>query len=132
MHLQAWLFRVAASRCIDEGRRRRPLRFSEIRISSLRMGEAQEEIALEESLIDLSPQPEEVAERHDLQEALLTAIDALPGKFRCIVLLRYTEELTFQEIAHRLQMRDGTVRTYFQRARLLLCTSLTACVRGEN
>jgi hypothetical protein len=40
--------------------------------------------------------------------------------------LRYTEELTFKEIGHRLQMREGTVRTYFRRARPLLCSFLLA------
>jgi RNA polymerase sigma-70 factor (ECF subfamily) len=124
--LRAWLLRVAANRCIDEGRYKHPLRFSEIGVISSGMGEAEEEISLEECLIDRSPLPEEVAEQHDQQKVVDAAIDALPGTFRCIVRLRYTEELTFKEIGHRLQMREGTVRTYFRRARPLLRTFLLA------
>jgi RNA polymerase sigma-70 factor (ECF subfamily) len=118
---------VAANRCIDEGRRKHPLHFSDIRSISFDAGDAQEDASPEERVVDPSPLPEEAAERQDLQEALRSAIEALPGKFRTIVLLRYTEELTFKEIGHRLQMPENTVRTYFQRARPLLRASLNAC-----
>jgi RNA polymerase sigma-70 factor (ECF subfamily) len=118
---------VAANRCIDEKRRKHPLHFSDIRFMSFDVGEVQEEASLEEYLADPSPLPEEEVERHDLQAALRSAIDALPGTFRRIVWLRYTEELTFKEISSRLQMPENTVRTYFQRARPLLRASLSAC-----
>ena len=91
------------------------------------MGDKQEEASPEEHLADPSLLPEEEVERQELQAALRSAIDALPGKWRHIVWLRYTEELTFQEIGQRLQMPENTVRTYFQRARPLLRASLSAC-----
>ena len=125
--LGPWLFRVATNRCIDEGRRKHPLHFSDFRSMSFDANDAQEDTSPEEHLIDPSPLPEEEAERQDLQAALRSAIEALPGRFRRIVLLRYTEELTFKEIGHRLQMPENTVRTYFQRARPLLRASLNAC-----
>lgn len=125
--LRAWLFRVAANRCIDEGRRRHPLYFSEIRSPVFGAGEMLEEPSPEENMIDPAPLPEEVAELWDLQDALRAAIEALPMKFRTIVMLRYTEELTFKEIGDRLHMPENTVKTYFQRARPLLRASLAAC-----
>ena len=125
--LLAWLLRVAANRCIDEKRRKRPLHFSDIRFMSFDAGEVQEEVSLEEHLADPSPLPEEEMERQELQVALRSAIDALPGQYRRIVWLRYTEELSFQEISYRLQMRENTVRTYFQRARPLLRARLRPC-----
>jgi RNA polymerase sigma-70 factor (ECF subfamily) len=128
MPLRSWLFRVAANSCIDEGRRKHPLLFSDIRSVSFDAGDAQEYTSLEENIVDPSLLPEETAELRDLQSALRSAIDALPVKFRPIVLLRYTEELTFKEIGHRLHMPENTVRTYFQRARPLLRASLVAGV----
>jgi RNA polymerase sigma-70 factor (ECF subfamily) len=125
--LRSWLLRVAVNRCIDEGRRKRPLHFSDVRSMQLDANEAQEDASPEERLIDPSPLPEEEAERQDLQATLRSAIEGLPGTFRRIVLLRYTEELSFKEIGHRLQMPENTVRTYFQRARPLLRASLNAC-----
>jgi RNA polymerase sigma-70 factor (ECF subfamily) len=125
--LRSWLLRVAANRCIDEGRRKHPLHFSDIRSMGFEANDAQEDSSPEENIVDPSPLPEEEAERQDLQSALRTAIAALPVKFRNIVLLRYTEELTFKEISSRLQMPENTVRTYFRRARPLLRASLSTC-----
>jgi RNA polymerase sigma factor (sigma-70 family) len=125
--LRSWLLRVAANRCIDEGRRKHPLHFSDIRSIGFDSRYMQEDASPEESIVDPSPLPEEAAERQDLQDVLRSAIESLPVRFRTIVLLRYTEELTFNEIGYRLHMPENTVRTYFQRARPLLRASLNAC-----
>ena len=125
--LQSWLFRVAVNRCIDETRRKHPLHFSELRSMRVGMAGVQEEGYLEERIIDPSPLPEEAVELQDLQATLRMAIDALPTKFRHIVLLRYTEELTFKEIGHRLHISEHTAKTYFRRARPLLLASLGVC-----
>lgn len=125
--LRSWLFRVALNRCIDESRHKHPLHFSQVQFIEFNTRGVNEDHSPEESLVDPSPLPEEIAEQQDLQEALRTAIDRLPQRFRRIVLLRYTEELTFKEIAQRLQIPENTVRTYFRRARPLLRASLVAC-----
>jgi RNA polymerase sigma factor (sigma-70 family) len=126
--LRAWLLRVAVNRCIDEKRRKRPLHFSALHSMVCEGGGVQEGASPVEYFVDPSPLPEEEVERQDLQAALCSAIDALPGKYLRIVWLRYTEELSFQEISHRLEMRENTVRTYFQRARPLLRASLNVCI----
>ena len=55
---------------------------------------------------------------------LQRAIDALPPKFRAVVLLRYASQLSFSEIGQALQMPEATAKTYFQRAKPLLRASL--------
>src|SRR5215467_1214454 len=82
--LKAWLYRVARNRCLDELRRKHAIHFSE-----LERGTEEEDAPLWETLQDGSPLPEEVVERRDVQQQLLTAIGALPPKFRAVVLLRY-------------------------------------------
>src|SRR5258708_25771094 len=74
--LKAWLYRVARNRCLDELRRKRAIHFSE-----LEKGTDEEEQSLLETMQDLSPLPEEVVERRDVQEILLKAIRALPPNF---------------------------------------------------
>src|SRR5229473_8556899 len=67
--LKAWLFQVARNRCLDELRRKHAIHFSELEKSV----DDDEQLALAD-MPDISPLPEEVAERHDLQQILLKAI----------------------------------------------------------
>ena len=117
--LKAWLFQVARNRCLDELRRKRVMHFSELQTA----GE-DDELSPLAIIPDTSPLPEEVAERHDLQDILQHAISGLPPKFRAVVLLRYTSQLSFSEIGQALQMPEATAKTYFQRAKPLLRTAL--------
>jgi len=117
--LKAWLFQVARNRCLDELRRKRVLHFSELQAAS-----DDDELSPLAIIPDTSPWQEEVAERHDLQDILQHAISGLPPKFRAVVLLRYTSQLSFSEIGQALQMPEATAKTYFQRAKPLLRTAL--------
>jgi RNA polymerase sigma factor (sigma-70 family) len=122
--VKSWLYQVAWNRCMDELRKKRPLLFSE-----LEFGDEDEEWSFLEMIPDSRPLPEELAERSDLQRSIHQAIEALPSKFRCIVLLRYTSGLTFVEIGEMLNIPQNTAKTYFQRARPLLRTALAAQVQ---
>ena len=113
--LKPWLFRVARNRCLDELRRKRGIPFSELQVL-----DDSEELSPLEIIPDNSPLPEDVAEQHDLQETLQKAIATLSPKFREVVLLRYTAQLSFAEIAATLHMPEATAKTYFQRAKPLL------------
>lgn len=117
--LKAWLFQVARNRCLDELRRKRVIHFSELQTP----GE-DDELSPLAIIPDTSPLPEDIAERHDLQDMLQQAISALPPKFRAVVLLRYASQLSFSEIGRTLQMPEATAKTYFQRAKPLLRASL--------
>src|SRR5713226_338939 len=117
--LKAWLYQVARNRCLDEVRRRRAIPFSE-----LEKGTEEEEQPLLDTMQDLSPLPEEVVERREVQETLLKAIGALPPKFRAVVLLRYAAQLSYAEIGRVLNMPEATAKTYFQRAKPLLKVGL--------
>jgi RNA polymerase sigma factor (sigma-70 family) len=117
--LKSWLFQVARNRSLDEVRRKRAIPFSQ-----LEKGNDDDDTSLLAAIPDARPQPEEVVERGDLQQALLQAIEALPPKYRPIVMLRYKSDLTFTEIGRKLNMPEATAKTYFQRAKVLLRTSL--------
>ncbi|MBV9230081.1 MAG: RNA polymerase sigma factor [Chloroflexi bacterium] len=121
--LKPWLFRVAQNRCLDELRKRRRQRVSHFsELEWIVDGEDLSPLAL---IPDPHPLPEEIAEHHDLQHTLQSAIQRLPPKFRAVVLLRYSTQMSFSEIGQTLNMREATVKTYFQRARPLLRAVLT-------
>lgn len=119
--LKAWLFQVARNRCLDELRRKHAIHFSELEKSV----DDDEQLALAD-MPDISPLPEEVAERHDLQQILLKAIQELPPKFRAVVLLRYASQLSYAEIGRVLNMPEATAKTYFQRVKPLLRNTLAS------
>jgi RNA polymerase sigma factor (sigma-70 family) len=125
--LKAWLFQVARNRCLDELRRKRAIHFSELEASN-----DDDDLSPLAIMPDMRPLPEEIAERHDLQSALRQAIEALPPKFRSVVLLRYAGQLSFSEIGKTLNMPEATAKTYFQRARPLLRTALASQWRPQQ
>ena len=119
--LKAWLFQVARNRCLDELRKKRAIHFSDLEAST-----DEDDVSPLAAMPDTNPLPEEIAERHDLQDCLQKAIESLPPKFRSVVLLRYASQLSFSEIGHVLKMPEATAKTYFQRAKPLLRATLAA------
>jgi len=117
--LRAWLSKVARHRSIDELRRRRHLLFSEIEPFPDRG-----EYSFLATLPDPDRQPEEQAELHELRGRLLEAIETLPSRYRAVVLLRYTTQLSYREIGLALSIPEGTVKTYFARSKKPLRTLL--------
>lgn len=112
-----WLFQVARNCCVDELRRRR--RYA-IHFSQLEVENSDGEMTFLGDMADPGPLPEEVMEKRDLQQYLQKAIDALPPKFRAVVLLRYVSQMSFSEIGRVLSMPEATAKTYFHRAKVLL------------
>lgn len=119
--LGPWLFRVARYRCLDEIRRQRTTAFSRF------AAEADDEgLSPLDRLADAGPQPDDLAERDDLQRILQNAIAALPPKYREVVALRYAADLSFAEIGAVLGLPEATVKTQFHRAKPLLRDYLRA------
>jgi RNA polymerase sigma factor (sigma-70 family) len=123
--LKAWLFQVARNRSLDELRRKHAIHFSELEAAN-----DEDELSPLAAIPDSGPLPEELAEQNDLQRQLQEAINALPPKFRLVVTLRYAGQLSFSEIGQTLNMPEATAKTYFQRAKPLLRTALTAQMQG--
>lgn len=123
---KSWLFQVARNCCVDELRRRR--RYA-IHFSQLEMENSEGEITFLGDAVDPGPLPEELAERHDLQQVLQKAIQTLPPKFRAVVILRYMAQLSFSEIGRTLHMPEATAKTYFHRAKVLLRKMLSSQVQ---
>ena len=64
-------------------------------------------------------------------DAVVSAVDSLPEAFREVVVLRYWEKLSTEEIAIRLGIPAGTVRSRLTRADGLLARKL-ASLLPEN
>jgi len=97
-----------------------------IHFSQLETENSEGEVTFLGDMADSGPLPEELMERHDLQDLLQQAIQSLPPKFRSVVTLRYTAQLSFSEIGRTLNMPEATAKTYFHRAKVLLRKTLSA------
>jgi RNA polymerase sigma-70 factor, ECF subfamily len=68
--------------------------------------------------------PERTMARHEINQILERAIDALPDAFRVVLVARLVEEMSIEETASLLGLRPETVKTRLHRARLLLRADL--------
>jgi len=69
---------------------------------------------------------EELARRAEMRKILEKRIDALPGAYRPVFMLRAVEEYSVEETASILQIPAATVRSRFHRARSLLREGLAS------
>lgn len=110
-----WLYRIATNRCYDH----------------LRQQGRWESVPLEEAVEEEIWPPNEFgdpvrqAEQHDLGQVIEEAIAGLPARYRAVVVLRYLEDMSYQEIAEALDLPMGTVKTHLYRARDLLRQALS-------
>lgn len=69
---------------------------------------------------DPAPGPQQQAERSEQRQAVRDAIMQLTPEYRQIVVLRFLEELSYEEIGAMLTLPSGTVKSRLNRARAQL------------
>ena len=99
---ETWLYRVTVNRCRSRMRRRR-----ETSLDWQEIEERCEDI----SFSNPGPNPEGVAIRKEQMAALWGAVDALSEAHREVIVLRYQQGFSYQEIADVLQINLGTVKS---------------------
>jgi RNA polymerase sigma-70 factor, ECF subfamily len=114
-NFQTWLISVSRNLCIDHYRSVRKER---------------ETIDRDVNADDLSPVSHEVGphlalERSDLAQELRRALAELPEALRQAVVMRDLQELSYQEIADRLDLPEGTVKSRINRGRSELARQIT-------
>ena len=69
--------------------------------------------------------PSEVMERHEVREMLRRAVDALPVRYRQVLVLRELEDMSTDETAALLEITAANVKVRLHRARMMLQKQLT-------
>lgn len=117
----SWILRVAHNTSIDYLRRHRPS------LLPLDAPGPEDEPPLAERLPDpAAASPERAAERAGLAAALDAALDRLRPEFRSVIVLRYQEDLDYDEIARVLGLPLGTVKTFLHRGRRALAREMAS------
>ena len=110
-----WLFRIAANNCIDFLRKKR---LNLVMLDQTYENEDGEVSSFELSDDDLNPE-EKLCDKED-KEGIRNVISKLKPHYRELVELRYFEELSYEEIATKLEMPLGTIKAKLFRARNML------------
>lgn len=69
---------------------------------------------------DSAPSPQQQAERNEQRQAVRDAVLHLPPEQRQVVVLRFMEELSYEEIGAALHLPVGTVKSRLNRAKAAL------------
>ena len=113
-NFQTWIISISRNLCIDHYRSVRKER---------------QTMARDIEMSDLQPASRErgpyaVAEHQDLRAMLRQALEALPATLRTAVVLRDLQELSYQEIADKLGLPEGTVKSRINRGRIELAEQI--------
>lgn len=129
--LSTWLYRIVANACIDELRlRRRVVLFGDMPPSIDRALAASDPAAprLHSAFYNLqSPAAAPAA----LESEVSAAVERLSPKLRMVVLLRYFDDLSYEEIARALGCSAGTVASRLNRAHRALARKLAHLAPGR-
>jgi RNA polymerase sigma-70 factor, ECF subfamily len=111
LKFSTWLYRIATNLCIDRIRKKKPDYYLDAEVSGTDGLTMYSQVAADTAL------PEDEVESIELQESIQREISKLPEKYRSVIVLKYIEELSLNEISEILDMPLGTVKTRIHRGR---------------
>jgi RNA polymerase sigma-70 factor, ECF subfamily len=118
----SWVYRIAVNASIDVRRRARSRKIASLEAMNETGPSRGSKYDLADRMIEM---PSVSASRHEFEAAVQRAIDRLSPKLRAIVVLRYIETLSYDEIAETLRISLGTVKSRLARAHDALDRELT-------
>ncbi len=113
-----WLYKIATNNCIDYFRKRKLQTYSLDKPIQYKDSEIQQDIP------DPELNPEKSVLATERSRIIREAIKTLPEKYYTAIVLRHTEEKSYEEIAEILGLPIGTVKARIFRAREMLNKAL--------
>jgi RNA polymerase sigma-70 factor (ECF subfamily) len=109
-----WLLSIASHLAIDQIRRRRFLALP------------LENVPFLEWIADVGAGPEQSALQGEASDEMQRVLNALPTKYRLVLLLRYWYDFSYEEIAQTLDLTQPLVKARLHRARELVARTMKA------
>nr|WP_051109267.1 RNA polymerase sigma factor SigW [Paenibacillus ginsengihumi] len=109
-----WIYRIGTNLCIDRLRKRKPNYSLDAEMSDGDGNDWYSTLPSEEDT------PAEQLVLSETQQQIRATIDTLPDKYKAVVILRYLQDLSLQEISEALSMPVTTIKTRLHRGREFL------------
>jgi RNA polymerase sigma-70 factor (ECF subfamily) len=109
-----WLFRIATNNCIDFIRKKR------LNVVSLQSLTEEDRDEKQLQIVSNTLNPEETSIKKQESEKLKNIVEQLPQRYRTLIILRYYDERSYEEISQQLDLPLGTVKAQLFRARDLM------------
>ncbi|MNJ54322.1 ECF RNA polymerase sigma factor SigW [compost metagenome] len=109
-----WIYRIATNLCIDRLRKRKPSYYLDAEMNDQDGLDGYTLIPGDERT------PESEYLLSETQQIIHKAIEGLPAKYKSVIVLRYLQEMSLQEIGEVLDMPVTTVKTRVHRGREFL------------
>ncbi|HEY4554073.1 MAG TPA: RNA polymerase sigma factor SigW [Bacillaceae bacterium] len=106
-----WLYRIATNLCIDRIRKKKPDYYLDAEVTGTDGLTMYSQIAAE------GKSPDAEVETMELQATVQREILRLPDKYRSVIVLKYIDDLSLNEISEVLELPLGTVKTRIHRGR---------------
>ena len=113
-----WLYRLVVNACMDAARSRK---FDAVMSDRSRL----------ETFAAPGSQEEDYA-RTQMANSVRAAVSTLPPKFRIAVLLRYFEDLSYEQMAKTLECSMGTVASRLSRGHRILAERLKGVIGAKS
>jgi RNA polymerase sigma-70 factor (ECF subfamily) len=113
-NFKTWIFAIAKNASLDLLKKKKPMSFSQI---------GDEDDAVEAVLAPYVAVPDASGDAFDrgiLKESFDVALAKLPSHYRDVMVMRYTDNLKFREIAERLHEPLDTIKSRHRRGLALL------------
>lgn len=110
----SWLFKITNNHCIDYVRKKR------LQVYSIDDQVKTEDGEIGYEIPDSTYEPDLNLLREQKSKLIRSAIEALPKKYREVILLRHQEELSYEEIANETGLPVNTIKVQLFRARELM------------
>lgn len=124
--LKGWIATVARNQRVDRFRRTSQQRVTDSLDSAVSHEDSgKTPVSLADKLADPRPTPLDVAVTTEVTAIVTNAVSKISPEMREVVTMRFVHGLDPQEIAHRLRIPEGTVKSRTNRGRAQLATLLT-------
>lgn len=111
LKFSTWLYRIATNLCIDRIRKKKPDYYLDAEVAGT------EGLTMYSQIPAQTRLPEDDVESLELQDTIQREISNLPEKYRTVIVLKYIDELSLNEISEILDIPLGTVKTRIHRGR---------------